>query len=95
MFKLDLAKVADSGWPIESIGPLQVAVYTMCGGGHLGRLAAEKPADFYIDTRKGKLPYSRKEIMQVVAVLETLSVKHGLDPRHLPDMPGFHACGVF
>ncbi len=67
----------------------------MCGGGFLGRSAAEQPADFYIDDRIGKLPYGRREIVQAVKVLETMAKAWGFDPHHLPEMPAFHNMGVF
>jgi len=56
MRHLNQEKVAQSGWGAESIPSMQVAVYVMCGGGFLGRFAAEKPMDFYIDDRVGCLP---------------------------------------
>jgi len=74
---------------------LQVAVYVMCGGGLLGHFAAEQPADFYIDDRVGRLPYPRKEIYQAVSVLKTLAEAHCLDPHKMPELPSFHACGIF
>ena len=77
------------------IGPLQVAVYVMCGGGMLGRMAAEQPADFYIDSRCGRLPYGVKDIEQAVNVLAVIAEVQGLNPHHLPSMPHFHASGVF
>ena len=96
MLKLDLEQVAQSGkHSPEQIGALQVAVSVMCGGGFLGRFAAEQPADFYIDDRVGRLPYRRKEILQAVAVLVTLAKVAGLDPHHMPTGPDFHASGVF
>ena len=96
MTKLDLTKVAESAkYQRDDIGSLQVAVYTMAGGGMLGRLAAEQPADFYIDDRCGRLPYSRREITQAVTVLATLAKALGLDPCKMPEMPDFHCCGVF
>jgi hypothetical protein len=79
----------------ERIPPLQVAVYVMCGGGHLGRFAAEQPADFYIDERCGRLPYRRKEIVQAVAVLASIAQGAGLDPHKMPEIPDFHSCGIF
>jgi len=79
----------------RSIGNLQVAVYVMCGGGRIGRFAAEQPADFYIDARVDKLPYSVKAIYQTVKVLAALAEKRGLDPQAMPKLPGFHASGVF
>ena len=79
----------------QDIGSHQVAVYVMCGGGILGRSAAEQPAGFYIDSRCGRLPYNRKEIEQAVAVLAIIAEVQGLDAHSLPKMPDFHACGIF
>ncbi len=95
MLKLDQAKVAESGWKAETVPTMQTAVYVMCGGGFLGRFAAEQPADFYIDDRVGKLPYPRKEIYQAVETLATIAKANGLDAKHLPEMPRFHNMGIF
>jgi len=67
----------------------------MCGGGFLGHFAAEQPSVFYIDSRVGRLPYSRRAIEQAVAVLVELAKKAGLDPCHMPKMPAFHNCGTY
>jgi len=79
----------------DSIQAHQVAVYVMCGGGFLGRFAAEQPADFYIDDRVGRLPYENAEICQAVETLSTIAKENGLDPHNLPPMPNFHNSGVF
>ena len=79
----------------ESIPYHQVAVFVMCGGDFLGKFAAEQPADFYIDGRVGKLPYSRKEIMQAVETLVSIAEGNGMDPHRLPPVVHFHACGIF
>jgi len=79
----------------ETIGPLQVAVYVMAGGGIIGRLAAEQPADFYVDSRVGRRPYPMGALCQAVKVLAALAEVHGLDPHHMPPMPRFHGCGIF
>lgn len=97
MKKLDQARVRDSVpdyWGIETIGAHQVALYVMAGGGFLGRFAAEQPADFYIDDRVGRLPYSRDEITQATATLATIAEAHGLNPHDLPKMPTFHNFGI-
>jgi hypothetical protein len=100
MLKIDLEHVKANtiegfcNWT-KDIGPHQVAVYVMCGGGFLGQFAARQPADFYIDSRVGRLPFGRREIGQAVAVLATIAEAKGLDPHHLPPMPDFHACGIF
>ncbi len=98
MKKLDLAAVKESDdfyCKSRPIGAHQIAVYVMCGGGFLGRFAAEQPADFYIDDRVGRLPYRRKEIMQAVQVLAVIAEARGLDPRKMPKMPEIHNCGIF
>lgn len=72
-----------------------VAVYVMCGGGMLGKFAAEQPADFYIDMRVGRLNYAARDIHQAVTVLHACAVAAGLNPHDMPAMPDFHSCWVF
>lgn len=94
--KIDLARVRENAEHHKNnIPALQVAVNVMCGGGMLGRMAAEQPGQFYIDARCGKLPYPRRDIEQAVAVLSELARANSLDPNHMPKMPDFHGCGVF
>ena len=100
MRTLDFEKVQEhfgetGHWQADSVPLMQVSVFVMCGGGFLGRLAAEQPADFYIDSRCGKLPYGRREIMQAVKVLTTAAQAFGLDPHNMPRMPLLHNLGVF
>lgn len=100
MKKLDLTKVAEFAEEYgylspENIGRQQIVVFVMLGGGMLGLSAAEQPADFSIDGRVGRLPFTRKEICQAVSVLITLAIKAGLNPHKMPPMPKFHNCGVF
>lgn len=78
----------------EAIPLMQVAVYVMCGGGFLGKLAAEQPGKFYLD-RAGKKPYPDKQIVGAVKVLAQIARDNGLDANHLPEMPVFHNLGVF
>lgn len=97
MIKLDQTKVAESAqyyWE-NSIGSHQVAVFVMCGGGMLGHFAASQPESFYIDDRVKKLPYPKREIYQAVETLVTIAKANSLDPKHLPEMPRFHHCGIF
>ena len=96
MKTLDLKQVqaSDYDWS-DSIPAMQTAVYVMAGGGMLGRMAAEQPADFYIDGRIGQLPYKRREILQAVNVLVVLATKYGFDPHHMPKMQDFHNLGIF
>ena len=98
MRTLDQARVRESAptyWGLETIGAHQVALYVMCGGGLLGRFAAEQPADFYIDDRVGRLPYSRDEIYQAAATLVSIAEADELNPHDLPQMPKFHNFGIF
>ena len=95
MEKLDMDLVKHCGRDKSELPSMQVAVFTMCGGGILGRMAAEQPADFYIDDRVGKLPYPKREIYQAVKVLAVLAEVWGYDPHHLPESPRFHNMGVF
>ena len=96
MKTLDMERVKEqSGFSgIEHLRLLQVAVYVMCGGGFLGKLASEQPADFYIDDRVGRLPYSKSAITQAVEVLRVHAEKEGLDTHNLAGV-GFHTCGTF
>lgn len=95
MRHLNQEKVAQSGWRAESIPSMQVTVYVMCGGGFLGRFAAEQPMDFYIDDRVGGLPYSKEKIYQAVETLKTIVIANSMDPHRLPSMPSFHNMGIF
>ncbi len=93
--KLDFERVKEYEFTEDNLAPLQVAVFVMCGGGMVGRMAAEQPADFYIDSRVGALAYGKKDIYQAVEVLKVGAVKAGLNPHHLPRLPLFHNCGIF
>jgi len=96
MITLDQEKVKKSAGTCKHwIQTMQVVVYTMAGGGQLGALASEQPADFYIDARVGKLPYKRKEIYQAVKTLATIAEANGLDPCRLDPIPPFHNMGIF
>jgi len=78
-----------------NIGTMQTVLYVAVGGGMIGRLFAEQPADAYIDSRVGKRPYTRKQIENLRQVLCILAESKGLDPHSLPKMPDFHGSGVF
>ena len=95
MYKLNQKEVAKSGWGPETIKSMQTAIFIMCGGGHLGKFAAEQPAKFYIDDRVSRLPYPKKAIYQAVETLATIARANNLDPEHLPEMPRFHNMGIF
>lgn len=91
-----MKKISTSGWTIESIPAMQVAVFVMCGGGMVGRSAAESPEGFYIDDRVTvRMPYSQKKIYKAVKTLAAIATANGLNPRKLPQMPNFHNMEVF
>lgn len=94
--KIDTSEKNDSfKYYTDCVPAHQVLVYTMCGGGFLGRFAAQQPGDFYIDMRVGGLPYSKRQIEQAVKVLATIAKLAGLDPKNLPSMPKIHNSGIF
>lgn len=109
-YKLDMEQVKESlkyrferdkKQYMAEIGQLRTALFTMCGGGLLGRFAACQPKDFYIDLRVGKLPYKKRTIMQAVKVLlaylEVAGIDQGACSRSLPDkgFADFHNCGLW
>jgi hypothetical protein len=81
---------------------LQLSVYVMCGGGFLGRFAAEQPADFYIDDRAATA-FPSEVIYQAVKVLEVYANVLELDPHNLQpskelnlhSFMNHHNCGIF
>lgn len=79
----------------DCLGPQQVMVYVMAGGGFVGRLAAEQPADFYVDDRASRRPYPLGSLYQAVNVLQAMAEALGLNPHNLPAMPNIHASGIF
>lgn len=79
---------------ITQLEYLQVMIYSMVGGGLLGRSAICQPADFYIDLRVGRLPYSRQDIFRAIETLKALADFLGLNPHHLPE-PDFMGAWVF
>lgn len=96
--KINQDVVRDSireNWLDADIAVLQTAIYVACGGGWLGNLYANQPADAYMDASVGKLPYSRRAIENIKIVLIAMAEAKGLDPCNLPKMPRFHSCGVF
>jgi hypothetical protein len=105
-WKLDMEKVKESlqyrfehdkEQFMDEIKQLRTAVFVMCGGSLLGRMAASQPKEFYIDMRVGRLPYKRRTIEQAVKVLLAYLEVAGIDPRTLQDKgySDFHNCGVF
>ena len=91
----DVPNWAECYRDLNALHSLQTVVFVMCGGGMLGRMAAEQPFDFYIDSRCGKLPYPKTAIMNAVSVLAEIAALNGLDPHNLPHQPDFPNCGVF
>jgi hypothetical protein len=85
-------RYADKPAQLETeIIKLQTALDVLCGGGMLGRFAQCQPGEFYIDSRCGKLPGTRKQIVNAVAVLCAYAVAAGYDITGLkPD--GKHLC---
>ena len=53
----------------DELQAVKATIWTMIGGGRLAEFAVRQPADFYIDIRVGRLPYSRRDILQAVAIL--------------------------
>lgn len=83
-------------WAEPRMKTLQTAVYVMCGGGFLGRMAAEQPFDFYIDDRVSRLPYSKRAILQAVSVLAALATGLGIArSADMPRMMDMHNAGIF
>ena len=99
-WKVDLLELAervreDPARYRDELPHIQTAVSVMCGGGFLGDFAATQPADFYIDSRMGQLPYGKRDIRQAVEVLQVIAQSIGLDPHSLPAQRHFHNCGVW
>jgi hypothetical protein len=78
----------------EQVSKMQTAVFVMCGGGMLGGSAARQPADFYIDSRCGRLPYGKRQIMRAVEILAQTATLCGMDPHDL-EFDRFHNLGMF
>ena len=74
---------------------LQVAIFTMAGGGFIGRMYAEQPADAYVDSRAGRRPYGMRDLEAARVVLCCYAKALDLDAHHLPKMLHFHNCGIF
>ena len=72
---------------IPALNCAQIALYVMCGGGRLGRLAAESPGTFIIPPAVPRLPYPRRVIYAAAAWLTDLARSLDLDPCALPPMP--------
>ena len=71
---------------LEQLKFAQVCIYTMVGGGFLGRSFAEQPANAYIDSRVRKRPYSATKIEKARKHLVLLATQCGLDAGNLPSM---------
>ena len=78
----------------ETLKFQQVMIYVMCGGGMLGSFAMRQPADFYIDSRVGRLPYPQAEIYKAIEVLKAMADYLQKDPHKLEE-PEFFGCWVF
>ena len=91
----ECAQCTEPVFRAEVIRSAQITVYVMCGGGMLGRQAAQQPADFSIDDRVSRMPYSRRAILQAVMVLRLMAEAHGLNAHDMPKMPLMHEAGIF
>jgi hypothetical protein len=89
LFKRDIRRAR------KIIPGTQLAIYIMAGGGLIGRLYSEQPADAYRDDRAGRAPYKFRELEAMRGSLVGLAEACGMDPHHLPEMPPFHSAGVF
>jgi len=74
---------------------LQVAIFVAVGGGMLGHMYAEQPADAYIDMRVGKRPYGKQDTEKIRKELCAVARKLELNPHDLPLMPRLNNCGVW
>jgi hypothetical protein len=71
---------ADAPEKLEQvIEKLQLAIYILCGGGMLASFAQCQPGQFYIDGRVGKLPGTRAQIYNAVALLCLNATAAGYD----------------
>lgn len=89
-FEIDIASIFIK----DDIPTIQIMLYVMCGGGMLGKFAITNPANFYIDTRVGKLPYKKKDIIQTVHILSAIAEFFGANPCRLPE-PNIPSCWIF
>ena len=67
----------------DDIPLIQAQISAMIGDSWLAKSAIGQPADFYIDTRVGKLPYAKRDILRAVELLVDVSLACGLDPHNL------------
>lgn len=82
--KMDLKATLTEDYAKQfNVKELQLVVITMIRYPMLGSFAVRQPADFYIDTRVGSLPYPRKLIYRAVNILQFVAKAHGLDPHNL------------
>jgi len=80
---------------VSQMMAMQVAIYVAAGGGMIGRLFAEQPADAYVDDRASRRPYTLKALGNMRIALIAYAAVLGLDPHRMPPMPDFHSAGVF
>lgn len=78
---------------LELAERLQIAIYVAAGGGTLGAFLATDPKNACIDMRVRKLPYPRRDIMKMIAVLGIYAELLHVDK--FDNVPFFHAHGVF
>ena len=92
-------RIAFSGWTRaaqeEALKSGQIAVYVMQGGGLIGRMYAEQPADAYRDTRAGRARYNGTDSENARNALRVMAEVLGLDPHALPPMPALPGMGVW
>ena len=94
-FDPKLVKAAIAGHPEWDIGTLQTVAFVAAGGGLIGRMYAEQPADAYRDSRAGRAPYGVHELETIRLTLIAMAEYQGLNPHDLPARPRFHNCYVF
>ena len=80
---------------LREVEHLQTAIFVAAGGGMIGRMYAEQPADAYRDSRAGHGRYPAGAVANMQQVLCIAAAVAGLDPHHLPRQVQWHNCGVF
>lgn len=62
----------DKDKALSMIPSIQAEIYVMCRMGIKGSDGAKQPSEFYIDTRCGRLPYSKTDIKSIARILARL-----------------------
>jgi hypothetical protein len=75
----------------ELVPQLQHTIKVMLGGGFLASAGANQPADFYIDSRVGRLRYPKRNIIGTVRMLAELAKRAGINPHAIPDTGAIYA----